>query len=117
MRKINLNKKSLIALLALSYLFVSVGAVSAEVRDPVSGNLPSDEPDTVIARIFSTVAWIIASVAALMIVIGGIMWMTAGGDDEQTTRARKLIIAAVVGLIIIGAAVGIAQFVLSVFNR
>ncbi|MFH1366821.1 MAG: pilin [Patescibacteria group bacterium] len=107
--------KNLVGLMSLALLLSSVGVAFGAITAPESGNLPSAEPKTIISNIFDYIAWIVASVAALMIVIGGIMWMTAGGDDEQTTKARRLIIAAVVGLIIVGAAVGITRWVAGLF--
>ena len=103
------NKK-LVGLISLA-LMLSSASVALGITPADSGDLPEDQPNVIIRNIFNAVAAIMAIVAALMIVIGGIMWMTAQGDDEQITKARKLIIAAVVGLIIIGAAVGIVNFV------
>ncbi|PIP15838.1 MAG: hypothetical protein COU84_00170 [Candidatus Portnoybacteria bacterium CG10_big_fil_rev_8_21_14_0_10_43_39] len=110
-RVIKVNKK-LVGLMSLALLLSSASMAVGVIQPADPGDLPSDEPDTVIVGIFNTVAVIIAVVAALTIVIGGIMWMTAGGNAETETRARQIIIAAVIGLIIVGAAVGIANFVI-----
>ena len=86
------------------------------LEQPAGLNLPDITIQELLRNIFNLVASIVASVAALVIVYGGILWMTAGEDEDQITRARKLIIAAVVGLIIVGAAVGLVNFVLTIFN-
>ena len=111
---IKVNRK-LVGVISLALLLSGAGVVLGAITDPESGNLPTVEPNTLISRIFDYVAWIVASIAALMIVIGGVMWTTAGGDDEQIVKARKLIIAAVIGLIIVGGAVGIIRWVTDLF--
>ncbi len=109
----NMKKILLIILLCLPLFLGSAGSVfSATVQTPNNLNLPDISIDEVLGNILNLVAKIIAWVAVLVIVIGGIMWMTAGGDEEQVARARKMIIAAIVGLIIVGAAAGLVNFIL-----
>lgn len=110
-----IKKSLLIGALSLFALMAVAGGVSAGITNPESGALPSATPDVVIKNIFDLVALIIGAIAALMVVIGGVMWMTAGGDEERAATARKMIISGVVGLIIVGAAVGLVRFVLKIF--
>lgn len=43
---------------------------------------------------------IVAVVAILIIIIGGLLWMTAGGDQERLASARKWVLNAVIGLVV-----------------
>lgn len=94
----------------LSYLFVGVGSAFAAVEPaPIDSDLGHKDLKTIVKGIFNVVAAVMAIIAALLLVIGGVMWMTAGGNAESETKARQLMIGAIVGLIIIGAAVGIVE--------
>ncbi len=107
-----IKKSLLISTLSLFALMAVAGGVSADIANPESGELPTQEPDVVLGNIFNIISLLVASIAALMVIIGGIMWMTAGGDEERAANARKMIISGVVGLIIVGAAVGIVTYLL-----
>jgi len=104
-----------ISLICLIFFFVGVQIVFG-VEKPAGLNLPDITIQELLKNIFNLVAGIVATLAALIIVIGGIMWMTAGGDDQQVTNARKMITAAVIGLIIVGGAVGIVNLILQIFK-
>jgi len=68
------------------------------------------EPTPIIAKIIKVVLGFLGTIAVVLIVYAGFLWMTAGGNEEQIKKARGLLINAVVGLIIILAAYGIAYF-------
>lgn len=53
-------------------------------------------------------------VAVVIILIGGFQWMTAGGGEEKIKKAKGTLSAGIIGLVIIMAAWGIAQFVISI---
>lgn len=108
-------KIGLISLFSFLLLFAGVGFALA-VDKPADLNLPDIKIEDVLKNIFNLVAGIVASIAALVIVIGGIMWMTAGGNEEQVIKARKMIMGAIIGLIIVGGAVGLVTFVLRIFG-
>ncbi|MBI4427351.1 MAG: hypothetical protein HY569_02640 [Candidatus Magasanikbacteria bacterium] len=65
------------------------------------------------ARIISAALGLLGTVALVLILYAGFMWMTAGGDDEKVASAKKILYAAVIGLIIILAAYSITRFVMS----
>jgi uncharacterized membrane protein len=103
-----------ISLICLALFFAGAQVIFGATK-PAGLNLPDISIEQLLTNIFNLAAKIVASIAALAIVIGGIMWMTAGGNAETETKARQTIIAAVIGLIIVGAAVGIVNFVLRIF--
>ena len=72
--------------------------------------LGTAEPSPMIAKIIKVVLGFLGTVAVVLIIYAGFLWMTAGGNEEQIKKARGLLINAVIGLIIILAAYGIAYF-------
>jgi hypothetical protein len=52
-------------------------------------------------------------IAVILILYGGFKWMTAAGDEGNIDTAKKIIAAGVIGLVIILAAFGISQMVMS----
>ena len=62
---------------------------------------------TILAYVFA----LTATIAVLMIVIGGFRYITAGGDPNSTAQARKTVLYAVIGLLVTMAAYSIVTFV------
>jgi len=62
------------------------------------------------ANVINLVFAIAASVALLMVVIGGFRYITARGDPNATASARNGIMYALVGLVLIMAAYSIVAF-------
>lgn len=50
------------------------------------------------------------SLALIMFIYGGFMWLTAAGSSERVDKGKKILIGAVIGLIIIFGAVTIVNF-------
>jgi hypothetical protein len=53
-----------------------------------------------IKNIIDFLMYIVIPLAAIMIVVGGIMIMTAGGSTERVSNGKKIVTAAIVGLLI-----------------
>lgn len=66
--------------------------------------------------VFNAVYVIIGSLAVLMIVIAGFRYIIAGGDSQKMARAREAIIYTAVGVVVLLAATGIINFVISFFR-
>jgi|GEM_PF-1649272 len=72
-----------------------------------------DVPD-VIAVLERTTNWlllILGSLAAIMIVVAGIMFATARGNEEQVKKAKGILTYAIVGLVVALVARGIVALV------
>jgi Type IV secretion system pilin len=54
---------------------------------------------------------VIAAVAPLMVVIGGIQILTAGGNPEQVTTGRKTILYALLGVVVVLVAEGLVSLI------
>lgn len=67
--------------------------------------------------VINVVVGVVAFIAVVMIIIGGIGFVTSQGDAAKTTKARNTILYGVVGLVISLLAFAIVNFVLNnVFN-
>jgi len=72
--------------------------------------LPRPGGDT-INVVLNIVFGVSASIAVLMIVIGGFRYIVAHGDPNQTASAKNGILYALVGLVVVMAAYSIVAFV------
>ncbi|MEA3248928.1 MAG: TrbC/VirB2 family protein, partial [Patescibacteria group bacterium] len=61
-----------------------------------TGSIPE-----LLARIITIFTAIAGSVALLMFVYGGIMWLSSGGNKERIETGKKAVVYAVIGLAII----------------
>lgn len=75
--------------------------------------LGSEDPRRIVARIINTLMLFLGIIAVVIILLGGFKWMTAAGNEESITSAKKIMGAGVIGLVIILASWGIAQFILT----
>lgn len=71
------------------------------------------DPRAIVASVIRIILGFLGIVAVIIILLGGFKWMTAGGNEDKVAEARKLIVSGVIGLVIILAAFGIAQFVIN----
>lgn len=83
--------------------------IIAEVID--TSGFPKPNTDNTIGIILNLVFAIGASIAGLMIVIGGFRYILAHGDANAVAQARKSILYALIGLVVIMVAFSIVTFV------
>ncbi len=62
--------------------------------------LPDKKPGEIIANITRFVAGLIAVLAVLMIIVGGIMYIASAGDSSRADKAKGIIVSAIIGLVI-----------------
>jgi hypothetical protein len=85
----------LIALVAL--ILAAHPALAQELTDPLGGvSIP-----VLIGRVIRVALGISGSVALLMFIYGGFIWLTSGGKPEAIEKGKKTLIWAVIGLAII----------------
>ena len=56
---------------------------------------------TIIGNVIKGVIGIVGSLALLMFVYGGLLWMTSMGNQEKVDQGRKILIWATAGLVVI----------------
>lgn len=118
--------KKIFSLLFLSALmFCQIFAISTPVlasdgpdlwgdqQDEVQNELgytDTQDPRVIAAGIIRTVLSFLGIIAVGLIIWAGFNWMTAAGNEEKIEKAKKTLTAAVIGLVIILAAWGLANF-------
>jgi hypothetical protein len=68
-------------------------------------------PQILMGRVINAVLGIVGSIALVMFIYGGFVWMTAAGNQESVTKGRNILIWATVGLIVIFSAYALVNFV------
>ena len=78
--------------------------------------LGNTDPRQMAGAVVNVLLGFLGIIAVLIILFGGFKWMTAAGDESKIDEAKKLIGAGIIGLVVILAAFGIAQFVIAALH-
>lgn len=71
-----------------------------------------ETPQALIGQIINSLFGIIGSLALVMFVYGGFLWMTSSGSAEQVKKGKDIFIWAVVGLVVVFSAYSLVRFVI-----
>jgi hypothetical protein len=71
-----------------------------------------DTPQKFIGNIIKALLGVIGSIALIMFVYGGFMWMTAAGDKNKVTKGMDTMLWAVLGLTVIFSSYALVRFVI-----
>ncbi len=83
-----------------------------EVIDESIG-LSNTDPRETVGRIINIAMLALGTIALLIVLWGGFIWLTSNGESDKIDRAKQVLKNGVVGLVIILSAWGIATFVLN----
>jgi hypothetical protein len=75
-----------------------------------SGLGDGDVRDTA-ASIINIGLTLLGTIALVLVIYAGFLWMTAGGNEDQVGKAKSILGAAVIGLVIILSAYSITKFI------
>jgi len=75
--------------------------------------LGTDSPEIVIANVINTIFGIVGSLALLMFVYGGLIWMTSSGNKESVDKGKNIIKWAAIGLVIIFSSYALVRFLIT----
>ena len=67
----------------------------------------------IVINIINAILGIVGLIAVVMIILGGISYMTSSGDSAKVKKGKDTILYGVIGLVIVGLAYAIVNFVLS----
>jgi hypothetical protein len=103
-------------------LLLAPAVVLAQGTGPLGWNDPnagtSGLSNQTAVQIVTNVAYwilgILAAVAILMIIVGGIMYLTSAGNEDRVATAKKIIVYAIVGVVIALVALVIVRLIQSV---
>lgn len=76
---------------------------SVNLPDPLGGASGTSHKTVpgLIGQVISAVLGIVGSLALLMFIYGGFMWMLSGGNDKMVTKGKDTLIWATLGLVLI----------------
>ncbi|MFH1744618.1 MAG: pilin [bacterium] len=86
----------------------SATANKTALRNP----LGSTDIPTLIGKVINSLLGIVGSIALLMFIYGGVVWMTASGNSQSVEKGRNIIMWAVIGLIVIFSSYGLVKFII-----
>ncbi|PKM88213.1 hypothetical protein CVU83_02070 [Candidatus Falkowbacteria bacterium HGW-Falkowbacteria-2] len=125
-------KKLVASVFLLNLLFFSPSVIAqTSVDDSNGGNQGTDNsvpyvptpivldnplevssPQVLIARIINNVLGVVGTLALVMFIYGGLIWMTSSGSSEKVKQGRDIILWSVIGLVVIFSAYTIVRFVI-----
>jgi len=121
-----MSKKFIIALAFIAAISISAmitPSVSAqtsiidnESSDYQDGSYDLDDMVLIVIRASKIILGIVGSLALLMFIYGGIMFLISSGSSDKITKAKDILVAAVIGLIIVFGSFLIIKYVLQVIG-
>ncbi|HNX11270.1 MAG TPA: pilin [bacterium] len=66
-----------------------------------------------IGRVINAVLGVIGTLALVMFIYGGFLWMMAGGNEQQVSKGKQILLWSTLGLVIIFSSYAIVRFVFS----
>jgi len=111
-------KKIIVVFLVVLFLVPSM-AIAQEGSGKTGGGgtvkldnpLGTDSPQELIGKIINAVLGVVGSIALLMFIYGGLVWMTAAGNAERVQKGKDILIWAALGIVIIFASYALVKFV------
>lgn len=111
--------------LAVPITFGAVAASSSTPTKPGGGTIPAGNEVSIpnpitcgdatclVGQVIKYILGVIAIIATLMFIWGGVMMLTSGGNAEQVKKARETLVWATIGIIVILLSWAIIRFVLT----
>jgi len=118
-----MNLKKLLILLFFVIL-IPTFCLAQTSGNPIAGNLSGgsvsltnplgnvSSPQILIGRVINGILSVVGSLALLMFVYGGLLWMTSGGNDEKVKQGREILIWATAGLALVFFSYVLVRFVI-----
>jgi uncharacterized membrane protein YozB (DUF420 family) len=85
-----------------STMLLAPAVVMAQYQKPADpGGVPTaTSADDLIVTIIKWLLTFLGSLAVLMIVVAGIMYITSGGDEGRVDKAKSILTSAIIGLVV-----------------
>jgi len=100
------------------------GPASSGVRsggcDPATelcNPLPASDIPSLLGNVLRALFAVLGSVALLMFIYGGFVWLTSGGEAEKIQKGKDTMVWAVLGIAIIFASFAIVTFVIDTLTK
>ncbi len=121
----NKNYKKLILIIALISVFIFSGNSILAQHSGGSGvaednlthldnplGLNNADPRVLIGLVIKAILGLVGSLALVIFIYGGFVWMTASGNVESVTKGKNILIWATIGLVIIFTSYTLVYFIL-----
>jgi amino acid transporter len=69
-------------------------------------------PQALVGQVINSIFGIVGSLALVMFIYGGFLWLTSAGSAEQVKKGKDIFIWAVIGLVVIFSAYSLVRFVI-----
>ena len=89
--------------------FLPTTVLAAELTNP----LGTTNITTVIGRLITSILGVTGSIALLMFVYGGFLWLISAGDPKMVTKGKEVMKWAILGLVVIVGAYTIVRAIVS----
>lgn len=95
-------------------MFVFADATGVDTPGSVSLTNPLSitSPQTLIGKVIAAALGIVGSLALLMFIYGGFIWMTSAGSPEKVTKGKGIMVWAAIGLAVIFSSYALVKFVI-----
>lgn len=103
----------LVATISAAFLPFIAHAATATSSVTLINPLGETDVRVIFGRVISAALSIVGTLALLMFVYGGVLWMTSRGDTKQVTKGKDTITWAVLGLVIIFASYTLVNALIS----
>ena len=104
------NRLKVIAVSIYQTFFITALVLAEEVKK-LTNPLPTDDVPQLIGLIIKYLMGLLGSVALVMFLYGGFLWLTAAGEATKVTKGKETLIWAALGLVIIFASYSIVNFI------
>lgn len=91
-------------ILTFTVLFLSAPSLAFAQNTSLSNPLPTTDVREIIALIIRAAISVSGSIALLMFVYGGFLWLTSAGNTTQIDKGKKVLLWAVLGIVLIASA-------------
>jgi hypothetical protein len=110
-----------LALVSLPYLVSAAGILPAESGGATCpegqagrcGNYTLNDAVQLAVNVANWILGIVGSLALLMFVLGGVMFLVSGGNTQTVDRGKKILIGSAIGMVIVFGSYMIIQFSMS----
>ena len=85
------------------------GSSDVSLDNPLGEDVTAPQ---LIGKIINAVLGIVGSLALVMFIYGGFIWMTSSGNMEMVTKGKNILIWATLGLVVIFASYAIVHFII-----
>ena len=84
------------------FLFVVAPQSAIGLSVPTIGGISTQESfDAILVKVINTVLTVVGSLAILMIIVSGIMYITSAGDSAKVDTAKSWLTYSIVGLVVV----------------